>query len=132
MRLDNRPPSTGLLFGICTYLIVLGIIEEAHRLSGLFALLTMLIYAGVLLRAFTAKSSPWEAHIAGVIIGALTCLIEWRYFNLDFAASTGIASSFGGAQAAAARTESGDRAERTKLMDHDEDEADRIDPHGIK
>lgn len=40
---------------MCTYLIVLGIFDEAHRMSALFALLTLLVYAGVLLRAFTAK-----------------------------------------------------------------------------
>ncbi len=48
-------PSAGLLFGICTYLIVLGIFDEVHRMSALIALLTLLVYAGVLLRAFTAK-----------------------------------------------------------------------------
>ena len=113
--------------------MVLGIIEEAHRLAGLFALLTMLVYAGVLLRAFTAKSSPWEAHIAGVLIGALTCIVEWRYFNLNFAASAGFASDAGGATTAGtAKAESGDKTERAKLMEHDEDEADRIDAHGVK
>jgi membrane associated rhomboid family serine protease len=50
-----RRPSSGLLFGICTYLIVLGIFDEVHRMSALIALLTLLVYAGVLLRAFTAK-----------------------------------------------------------------------------
>lgn len=125
---------TGLLFGLCTYLMVLGIVDESHRLSALFALLTMLVYAGVLLRAFSAKSSPWEAHIAGVIIGALTCVVEWKYFNLDFASAAGFSP---GASASAAapsggKSETGNQAERAKLMDHDEDEADRIDPHGVK
>ncbi len=79
------------------------------------------------------QSSPWEAHIAGVIIGALTCVVEWRYFNLDFASAVPglVAGSASASSSSASSSSSGGINERTKLMEHDEDESDRIDAHGV-
>jgi hypothetical protein len=89
-------------------------------------------------RALRRQSSPWEAHIAGVIIGALTCVVEWRYFNLDFASAIpglvagGAAGASGSSSSSASSSSSsGGINERTKLMEHDEDENDRIDAHGV-
>jgi hypothetical protein len=57
--------SPGIIFGVCTYLIVLGIIEESARFFGLIAILTLALYAGVFLHILPAHST-WEAHIAGI------------------------------------------------------------------
>lgn len=63
-------------------------------------------------------------------------MVEWRYFNLDFSSSIPGGAGFGAAAAGAAAassssSSSGGITERTKLMEHDEDESDRIDAHGV-
>jgi hypothetical protein len=58
-------------------------------------------------------------------------VVEWRYFNLDFSAAIPGGAGAATAGAAAASSASGGITERTKLMEHDEDESDRIDAHGV-
>eukprot|EP00455_Lapot_gusevi_P011012 TRINITY_DN1505_c0_g1_i1.p1 TRINITY_DN1505_c0_g1~~TRINITY_DN1505_c0_g1_i1.p1 ORF type:complete len:235 (+),score=108.61 TRINITY_DN1505_c0_g1_i1:61-765(+) len=71
---------SGILFGLCSYLIVIGILLEEARLNAFVAVVVMVMYAGVFMHAFpTSSQVSWEAHLFGLMVGGICAVLEYKW-----------------------------------------------------